>query len=220
MPTYWPLPTSLEAAERLVRHGTEGLFSSQTFVCFIGHQRIEDDLFWDWVATTVANASFSQRLRMRSFYSPDGAEQAAAIRQCTADGANGIAATLADFEAVGEALQEASAAGVNVLTYNSGRSRSRDVGAFAHLSLDDEQGGVLVAEQLNQAGVTGEVWCLIHERVNVGLEERCDGLERAYSGAAVKRVRIHSAELQAAAAADLPDSGAAAVIALNVDSTL
>jgi simple sugar transport system substrate-binding protein len=220
VPTHWPYPTSIEEQHELVLHGTEDLFSSRALMCFIGHQDPTIDLFWNWTAGSAFFAAFEQRQRMRAFYSADGAAQAEAIRQCVADGADGIAATLANFDAVGGALRHASEAGVNVLTYNSGRGRSREVGAFAHLSLDDAQGGRLVAERLNQAGVEGEVWCLIHEPVNTGLDERCDGLEAAYAGGAVQRVRVHSPELRRDAAATLGDAEPSAVIALNVDTTL
>jgi ABC-type sugar transport system substrate-binding protein len=63
-----------------------------------------------------------------------------------ADGAFAIAATLATPEAVGAAQRGTVAAGVHVLTFNSGADASRSVGAYAHLGLDDRRGGDLAGE--------------------------------------------------------------------------
>ena len=205
--------------------GTEGMFGTPVFgqdrpLCVIGHGDRERDFFWSLLSQGVDNASYIARLNVRTAFTSDSAAQAAAIRQCTADGAWGIAATLADVEAVGDALREAHAAGVNVLTYNSGARHSREVHAFAHVGLDDLRGGELVGERLNDSGVRGEVWCVVHEASNVGLEERCDGIASTYTGGTVTRVPAHSPELLTEAAVALTNADLGAVITLNTNTSL
>ena len=218
--TYWP---PIDGADQ--NTGTESMFGRSAFrderlICLVGHGDPGQDLFWDIVSFTAYHAAYMTRTNLRTRYSADGEVQAAAIRECTSDGASAIAATLANIDAVGEALREARAAGVNVMTYNSGASRSREVGAYAHLGLDDRLGGERVGQRLNESGVSGEVWCLIHEETNIGLEERCDGIEATYTGGALTRVQVHTEELLAKQAAALPDAGLDAVVALNANTSL
>ena len=221
--THWPTWT-----QETLRTGTDGLFGTPVFgesrpICVIGHGDPDQDDFWDRVAQSVTNAAYLTRLNVRMHYSTDGDEQEAAIRECTADGAWGIAATLADVDAVGDALREAGAAGVNVMTYNSGASFSGEVNAYTHVGLNDARGGQLVGERLNAAEVSGEIWCVIHEARNVGLEERCDAIDETYTGGTVTRVRAHTPELLDEYAADLAadpddqtaDANISGIIALN-----
>ncbi|MDE2967419.1 MAG: substrate-binding domain-containing protein [Chloroflexota bacterium] len=196
-----------------------GLVPEPGLLCLVGHGDPALDSFWRFLASAAYNSAYLSRAKLRTFYSLDGAEQAHAIHQCVADGAWGIAATLANADAVGDSLREASDAGINVLTYNSGAGLSSSVGAFAHVGLDDRLGGERVGTQFNEAGIEGDIWCLIHEAQNQGLEDRCDGLERTYSGATT-RVRIHDEALQAEAVRQLPESGVSAIVGLNSDTLL
>jgi len=120
----------------------------------------------------------------------DGADQAAAIDQCSADGAAVIASTLADPDAVTESLLAAKAAGARIVTFNSGASFAAAAGSEIHVALDDYEAGVRAAEQITQLGVTGDIVCVMHEQGNVGLEERCEGLEATYGGASVRRLHL------------------------------
>ncbi len=218
--TYWP---PIHGDDLYT--GTESMFGRSAFgdqrlICLVGHGDPERDLFWNITSLTAYHTAYMMRTNLRTRYSPDSQVQAAAIRECTSDGASAIAATLANVDAVGEALREARAAGVDVLTYNSGANLSREVGAFAHVGLDDRRGGERIGQRLNEAGISGEVWCLVHEETNIGLEERCDGIESTYVGGALTRVQVHTAELLAEQAAALPDAGVGAVITLNANTSL
>ena len=209
---FYPLPESIEA----LRRGTEGFYSESPLYCVINHGA-EGDAFWQGANYRTSESGRFERNNIRIVSAPGGAAQAAAIRQCAADGAVAIAATLAAPEAVGDSLREAVAAGVPVLTYNSGADVSRGLGAYAHLGLDDRRGGELAGEWLNEHGTSGPVRCLLHERDNIGLSQRCDGLQSAYSGGSVEQVDVSAGlgELRAG----LADSDAAALVALNVDTT-
>ena len=217
--TYWPM-----RFHHVPLTDTESLFGASFYgdsrpICLIGHGDPSQDTFWNFASSAASRTAYLARARLRTFYSSDGAAQAAAIRKCTADGVAAIAATLADIDAVGDALRAAHAAGINVMTYNAGASMSQQVNAFVHVGLNDLLGGERVGDRLNEAGVSGEVWCLIHEARNLGLEERCDGIETTYSGGAVTRKRIHTEDLRAEAGAALAEAGVGTVIALNADTS-
>ena len=148
-----------------------------------------------------------------------------AIRACSADGATVIAATLADPQAVTPALQEADEAGARIITFNSGAEFAHEAGSELHISIDDHATGRLAGERFNAAEVDGEIVCLIHEDVNTGLDERCDGLAETYAGGDVRPLHIpddYDREQTTQFAIDLlrGEGAPAGILALNVDTTL
>ena len=162
-------------------------------LCVIAHGHA-DDPFWRQVRGFMYQSTRRLDAHVRFHSSPDGASQAAAIGQCSADGAAAIAATLANPDAVTDALLAAKQAGARIVTFNSGASHARAVGSELHIALDDEAAGRFIGERLNEQGNTGVVACLIHERQNVGLEERCEGLEATYTGGEVRVIHLPTAD--------------------------
>ena len=147
--------------------------------CLIGHG---DNSFWHLLFdAAIASAShLGVELRHDALHS--AAERAAKIRECVADDVDAIAVTLAETEHVADAIGEARAQGVPVVTYNSGASAARAAGSMLHLGLDDRKAGEIVGGQLTADGVQGSALCLVHEARNVGLTERCQGLAETYGG--------------------------------------
>lgn len=162
-------------------------------LCVIAHGHA-DDPFWEQVRGFMYQSTTHLNAHVRFHSSPDGASQAAAIAQCSADGAAAIAATLANPDAVTEALLAAKEAGARIVTFNSGASHAQAAGSELHIALDDRAAGRFIGERLNEQEVTGVVACLIHERQNVGLEERCEGLEATYAGGEVRKINLPTAD--------------------------
>ena len=161
--------------------------------CVVAHGHA-DDPFWHQVRGFLYPSADHLDARVRFHSSPDGAEQAAAVAQCSADGAVAIAATLANPAAVTEALIEAKRQGARIVTFNSGASHARRAGSELHIALDDLAAGRFIAARLNEQGVEGTVACLIHERQNVGLQQRCEGIAEQYGGAGVREIALPSAD--------------------------
>ena len=160
---------------------TEPGADQRQLLCVIAHGHAEDP-FWEQVRGFMYQSTAHLNAHVRFHSSPDGASQAAAIAQCSADGAAAIAATLANPDAVTDALLAAKEAGARIVTFNSGASHAQAAGSELHIALDDLAAGRFIGERLNEQGITSAVACLIHERQNVGLEERCEGLEQTYAG--------------------------------------
>ena len=158
-------------------------------LCMIDHGSDEDQ-FWLLLhrAAIGAAKNIGAHLEIHSGLGEGG--MAAAIRQCTADGADAVAVTLADADAVAEAIAEANEAGVGVITFNSGSHLAEAVGSAIHVGPPDFAGGVQAGEEFNKRGVEGLIICLIHEGDNSGLHERCDGLAAGYTGGAVEPLVI------------------------------
>ena len=198
--------------------------ASDTLFCQITHsgQVIEEeseDLFWG-LASEVSTAAAGQ-LGINVAFSAhsSAADQAAAIRECVADGATVIATTLVEPDVLSPAIDEALDADIPVVSFNSGAEVAAATGTALHISLDDHEAGRLAGEEFNDREVEGAVLCVIHEPNNVGLHDRCDGFEETYGGA----VERWSAEDPAASIDELVARMSAgdlsAVLALSVDST-
>ena len=200
--------------------------ADDTLYCVISHGE-PGDQFWRLLRGYVRQAELDLGINVRFFSSLQGSDQAATIEQCSADGAAVIAATLANPVAITDSLLAAKAAGARIITFNSGSEHAEAAGAEIHISLDDVGAGSLAAETFSQRGVTGTIACLIHEAANVGLESRCDGLEDAYAGDQVIRLRLPD-DLEPSEVTDWiaqrltdPDGPAIhAVLTLNADTQL
>jgi simple sugar transport system substrate-binding protein len=103
------------------------------------------------------------------------------IEAAVASGSNGIAASLPDPDALTAPLQGAVEAGIPVYTLNSGVDFYKEIGATSHVGQTETVAGEGAGERFNDAGAT-HVLCVFQEESNVGLSERCAGLESTFSG--------------------------------------
>ena len=103
------------------------------------------------------------------------------IEGAIGEGSDGIAASLPDPAALVPALQGAVDGGVPVVTLNSGANDYQEIGALTHVGQTEFIAGQAAGDRFNDAGVT-HVLCGQQEQNNVGLTERCAGLEDTFSG--------------------------------------
>ncbi len=157
--------------------------------CIVAHGA-PDDYFWQLLRGYSLKAEADLNANVRFVTSLAGATQASAIDQCVSDSAAVIASTLADPDAVSPSLLAAKAAGVRIITFNSGASHAQAVGSEIHIALDERATGRLAAETFTVRGVEGDIGCVVHEATNVGLDERCAGLADSYGGT-VHRIEVH-----------------------------
>lgn len=103
------------------------------------------------------------------------------IQTAIGEGSSGIAASLPSPDQLVGPLQEAVAAGIPVVTLNSGANDYQDIGALTHVGQTEVIAGNGAGERFNDAGAT-KILCGRQEESNVALEERCDGLAETFSG--------------------------------------
>ena len=159
--------------------------------CMIHHGA---DVFWQVAREAAQRSGAYAGIDLRSYLTTDAADQAAAIRQCIADGAVAISTTLGSPEGVREALGEAIAAGIRVVSFNSGTDAAAELGSAVHIAVDEAAIGRKAAEAFNARGATGTLICIVHERENVSLRERCDAAEAAYEGGGVEQFPLYEYE--------------------------
>jgi simple sugar transport system substrate-binding protein len=111
----------------------------------------------------------------------DGAVEAGYVDQAVADGVDGIAVSLADPDALEASVKAAVAAGIPVITMNSGSDLFKEFGAITHVGQDETVAGQGAGEKFNELGAK-HILCVKHEQGNVGLEARCNGAADTFSG--------------------------------------
>ena len=185
------LETAAAAAEAAVTAAPE-----LPVVCVLHHGSIVDE-FWQNVARNayVSGTNFGLDVWVHGEHGdPDPNHQATTIRYCADEGVAAIATSVPDVDALRDAIRYAQDAGVFVLTFNSGSGDAPSLDVPVHVALDEQAVGRHAGNAFNAAGAEGVALCVLHERNNSGLEERCDALEATYTGGAMERLYVTGVE--------------------------
>lgn len=140
------------------------------------------DAFWDVVRSGSEQAGEDLGVSVAYNSDPDPTRQSELIDNAVSQGVDGIVVSMANPDGVQDAVEAAVAAGIPVVTINSGLEQSAEFGAITHVGQDETIAGNAVGERLNEDGQTGKVLCVIQEAGNVGLENRCAAVAETYEG--------------------------------------
>jgi simple sugar transport system substrate-binding protein len=149
-------------------------------VALITHQA-PGDTFWDLVRRGAEAAAAKDNIELQYSHDPDAAAQANLVRSAVSGKVAGIAVTLATPGAMAPAVQTAIAAGIPVVALNSGIADWKALGVMEYFGQDETIAGQAAGERFRREGAQN-VLCVIHERGNIALEERCDGLAKGFTG--------------------------------------
>lgn len=139
------------------------------------------DSFWDVVKKATEQAGKDLDVGVTYQGSGDPAQQADMINTAVANKVSGIVVSMANPDALADPIRKAVAAGIPVITINSGQSKSKEFGALAHVGQDETVAGQGAGSKLATAGVK-HVLCIKHEATNVGLDQRCNGVKETLGG--------------------------------------
>lgn len=139
------------------------------------------DTFWDVVRRGAEEAAAKDNATILYSSDPEGSRQAQLIDQAVQQKVDGIVVSLAKPEAVSAAVKRAVAAGIPVVSLNSGESAWKKLGVLSHFGQDETSAGHVLGEKLAEQGVTHPI-CVIHEQGNVGHEARCQGIKDKVPG--------------------------------------
>ncbi|MEU7748252.1 sugar ABC transporter substrate-binding protein [Nonomuraea sp. NPDC049158] len=151
------------------------------------------DSFWDVVKNGAVAAGKQYAVKVTYQGDGDPAKQSQLIDQAVSEKVDGVVVSMANPDALKEAIGKAVAAKIPVVTINSGADSSKAFGAITHVGQSEEVAGRGAGEQLKAAGVT-KLLCVIHEAGNVGLDQRCKGAE-ATLGGTVERLQVDVSNL-------------------------
>ncbi len=145
------------------------------------HSNPAEDSFWGVVERGAKDAADTYGITLKSGGSGDPTEQAQLVETYVSDKVDGLIVSLANPDALKDAVKRAVDAGIPVITINSGVDVYKELGAITHVGQTEFVAGQGAGEQFNKAGLKS-VLCVIHEEGNIGLEQRCDGLEDTFQG--------------------------------------
>ncbi len=94
----------------------------------------------------------------------------------------GLVVSVPDFAALQASLEAAAAAGIPIITVNSGSDHYQEIGAITHIGQDETIAGAAAGQRLVDAGAT-HVICINQEVGNAGLDARCAGAESSVTAA-------------------------------------
>ena len=94
---------------------------------------------------------------------------------------DGLVVSIPDADALGPSIERAVAAGIPVISMNSGSDVSKSLGALLHVGQDEFEAGRAAGEKLASMGGTVGI-CVNQEVGNVSLDQRCAGFEEGFGG--------------------------------------
>ena len=142
------------------------------------------DPFWSVVANGVKDAAAELGVRA-DYQAPtrfDPVEMSQRIEGVIASKPSGLVVSIPDPGALSAAIKRAVAAGVPVISINSGADVAASLGVLVHVGQSEYDAGFAAGERMAAAGATHAL-CVNQEIGNAGLDQRCRGF-----GDALQRV--------------------------------
>lgn len=149
------------------------------------------DAFWNVVKNGAEAAGEDLGVRVEYNSAGDPGEQAKLVDNAVAQGVDGLVVSLANPQALGPSVERAVAAGIPVVTINSGEAESAKLGAIGHVGQSERTAGEAAGRRLREAGKS-KLLCVIHEAGNVSAAERCGGAIQGFGNAATLQVDINN----------------------------
>jgi simple sugar transport system substrate-binding protein len=136
--------------------------------------------FWPVVQKGGEDAARHIGADFEYIYNPsaDMGDMAKSIAAAAATQPDGMVISLPDPDALGQAIKDAVASGVPVITMNSGLEASASVGALMHVGQPEFLAGQSAGARAKAEGATSAL-CMMHEQYNTALNDRCNGYGEA-----------------------------------------
>ena len=139
------------------------------------------DAFWDRVKSGAERAGKDYGVKVEYSSDADPAKQSQLIDGAVADKVDGVIVSMANPDGLEQSVKNAVAAGIPVITINSGIEKWKEFGAMTHIGQSEQIAGNAVGSRLKTEGWKNAL-CVIQEAGNVGLEERCKAVTSTMGG--------------------------------------
>jgi simple sugar transport system substrate-binding protein len=142
----------------------------------------DEGSFWSVVKKGAQQAAKDEGVKL--IWSPsnnDPQKEAQLIDAAVSQKVDGLAVSVPNADAIRSSLAKAKAAGIPIITLNSGVDDYKKLGAITHVGQTEEIAGKAAGVKLKAAGAT-KVLCVIHEQNNIGLTQRCQGVKEGFGG--------------------------------------
>lgn len=127
----------------VVGYGSVSAHAEGEHYVFVSHAP-DTDSWWNVIKNALKNAAAETKTTVDYRNPPTGdiADMARIIQQAAATNPDGIITTIADFDVLQSAIQDAVAKGIPVITVNSGTAeQSRQLGALMHIGQPEYDAG-------------------------------------------------------------------------------
>ncbi len=142
------------------------------------------DPFWSVVANGVqaAAADMGVTVEYQAPQTFDMVAMSQLIDAAVASNPDGLVVSIPDADALGDSIRAAVAAGIPVISMNSGSDVAKELGILNHVGQTEYEAGFGGGERMAAAGVTNAL-CVNQEVGNVALDLRCQGFADALAEA-------------------------------------
>jgi simple sugar transport system substrate-binding protein len=142
----------------------------------------DEGSFWSVVKKGAQQAAKDEGVKL--IWSPsnnDPQKEAQLIDAAVSQKVDGLAVSVPNASAIKDSLAKAKAAGIPIITLNSGADDFKKLGALTHVGQTETIAGKAAGAKLKADGVK-KVLCVVHEQNNIGLQQRCDGVKQGFGG--------------------------------------
>src|SRR3954453_8569020 len=151
------------------------------------------DPYWSVVQNGVNQAAKDMGVQVE-YEAPNTLDMVALsqlIDAAVASHPDGMGVSIPDADALGDSIRAGVAAGIPMISMNSGSDVAADLGLLTHVGQTEYEAGLGAGQRMGEAGVTTAL-CVNQEVGNVALDERCrgftDGLKE--SGGTVEVLQV------------------------------
>lgn len=186
MKSIWKNVASAAIAVSLAAAGSVGVKADeQPNIIAVTHGQASDP-FWSIVKNGMMQAGkdINAKVDYRAPETFDMVAMAQLIEAAVNLNPAGIVISNPDPDALGPAIAKAVAAGILVISMNSGIAATEKLGIKLHVGQDELTAGVKVGEKLKSLGKK-HVLCVNQEVGNAALDQRCAGTEKGFEGGKV-----------------------------------
>ncbi len=134
------------------------------------------DPFWSVVKNGVDEAANDMGITVE-YQAPQTFDMVAMsqlIDAAVASNPDGLVVSIPDSDALGDSIRAAVAAGIPVISMNSGSDVAKEFGILAHVGQTEYEAGLGGGRRMGDAGTTNAI-CINQEVGNVALDLRCQG---------------------------------------------
>lgn len=174
------IPLALSGCSTAAPANNGGAAKQDVTIAVITHSA-PGDTYWDVVKSGELRAAEDLGIKTTYQADPDVVKQAALIDSAVADGVDGIVVSMANPDGLKDSIEKAIAAGIPVVSVDSGLERFKEFGILTHIGQSEYIAGRGTGEKMKAAGIKNAI-CVIHEAGNVGLEDRCRGVKDTLGG--------------------------------------
>jgi simple sugar transport system substrate-binding protein len=153
-----------------------------TDIIVVSHGQASDP-FWSVVKNGVekAAADTGANVEYRAPETFDMVAMSQLIDAAVNQEPDGLVVSIPDADALGPSIEKAVAAGIPVISMNSGSDVSKGLGALLHVGQEEFDAGMAAGEMMKSMGKSKAI-CVNHEVGNVSLDDRCAGFEEGFGG--------------------------------------